>query len=372
MAYCPLRTAALTMLLAVFSVASIQADDDPTIRGRKVSEWFKFMRDEPDARLRQVALQLVDSEAGPKVGSVLTGLVQELRENKDAALRSRIAELLPKYRERTDEVVNALRSALQHDREGKVRETAATSLGKLDRLGFSAVKDLGEALRDKDGNTRAAAAQSIGAFSRIDPEIGKDYVSSLGVCLRDENTAARLQAAFALGRMGTAAEPAVGALTDALRTEKDSSVRKEIAKSLASLGPAASIASSPLLDLLQDPNIEVRQAAAIALARIAPPADIALPRLLKAAHDSDNSVRCHAIHAIGALGKPAVSAIPELIEILRKDNVADVRLAAIEELASFGQDAKAAIDVLTVASKDGRTAIRDAAQEALKKIQQSP
>jgi HEAT repeat protein len=363
----------LAVLSLTFVItASIRADDDPTIRGRKLSAWFKFMRDEPDARLRQVALHLVDSEGGPKVGAVLSGLVQELKENKDTALRLRIAELLPRYQERADEVVSALKSALQHDAEGKVREASAISLGKLDRVGFSAVKELGDALKDKDSGTRAAAAQAIGAFSRTDPEIGKEFVSTLAGCLRDDNAAVRLQSAFALGRMGAAAESAVSALGEALPKDKDAAVRKEIAKSLASLGTTASGASAALIDTLQDRDVEVRQAVAIALARVGPPAETALPKLLKAAHDPDKSVRCHAIHALGALGKPAVSAIPDLIDILRKDEAADVRLAAIEELASFGQDAKAAIDALTVASKDGRTAVRDAAQEALKKIKQSP
>jgi len=362
----------VSLLLSFIPITRAQADDDPVIRGRRVSEWFKFMHDQSDPRLRQVALQLVDSEGGPKVAAVLSGLTRELHENKDVALRVRIAELLPKYHERADEVVTALKSALQTDADGKVREAAAISLGKLGRVGFPALKDLGEALKDKDAAARGAAAQTIGIFSGLDPELGKEFVPALAKCLNDDNAAVRQQAAFALGRVGAATEPATAALIDALGKEKDASVRKEILKTFASLGAAASMAAAAVLSSLQDANVEVRQAAAIALARISPPADLAMPKLLKAIHDPDKSVRCHAIHALGALGKPAVSAIPELIEILRKDDTADVRLAAIEELASFGPDAKAALDSLTVASKDGRPAIREAAQEALKKIQQSP
>ncbi len=367
-----IRLTAITLFCASIFTSAIRAEDDPLIRGRKLSEWFKFMREQSDARLRQVALQLVDSEGGPKVGAVLTGLVNELRENKDAGLRARIAELLPRYQDRQEEVVNALKSALQKDASGKVREAAAKSLGGLGRAGFPALKELGEALKDKDANTRASAAQAIGEFSRVDPEIAKDYVSNLGQCMRDESGTVRFQAAFALGRMGPAAESAVGALVEDLPKDKDASVRKEIIKTLTSLGMGATTASAVLLDSLQDSDVEVRQRAAIALSRVAPPPETALPKLLKAIHDPDKSVRCHVIHAIGGLGKPAASAIPELVEILKKEESADVRLAAIEELASFGPDAKAAIDVLNVAAKDGRAAIRDAAQEALKKIQQSP
>ncbi len=372
MAHNLVRIAVFTLTVAMVPVAIVRADDDPVIRGRKVSEWFKFIREQPDARLRQIALQVVDSDGGPKVASVLPGMIELLHDHKDAALRLRIVEYLPKYKERGDEVVAGFKYALQHDSDAKVREAAVTALGRMDRTAFTAIKEVGDALKDKDPATRAAAASTIAAFSRIDPEIAKDYVSSLATSLQDESTPVRLQAAFALGRMTTVAQPTITALIDRLPKEKDAAVRKEIVKTLASFGMTASAADSAVADLLQDKNVEVRQSAAIALGRISPAADRVMPKLLKAAHDPDSSVRCHAIHALGALGKPAISAIPELIDILKNDNVADVRLAVIEELASFGPDAKAATDVLQVATKDGRGAIREAAQEALKKIQQSP
>ena len=147
---------------------------------------------------------------------------------------------------------------------------------------------------------------------------------------------------------------------------------KELIKALGALGPKAGAAPANLLAGLRDPNAEIRQLSALALAKVPLDATAALPELLKAASDPDRSVRCYAIHAIGSLGKGAVSAIPELIAILSKDNVAEVRLAVIEELARFGPDAKAALEVLTVASRDGRPAVREAAQEALKRIQSMP
>src|SRR5262249_23115552 len=315
---------------------------------------------------------IIDRQAGPKVGVVFPGLAKELREHPDAAVRAKIVEIMPKYKDRGDEVVSAIRTTLAGDKEGKVRESAAVALGQLDRQGFPAVKELGDALKDKHAGARAAAAETIGAFSRIDSEIARDTVPALAELLQDSEKRVRLQAAFALGRMGAAASGAVQALAAALAKEKDVAVRKEIAKSLTAMGQSAAPATSALLSALKDDSSDVRQNAAIALGRIGPDATQALPELLKATKDRDKSVRCYAIHAIGSLGKPAVSAIPELIEIVRKDEVADVRLAAIEELAGFGADAKSAVDALTVASKDGRLAIREAALEALKKIQQSP
>jgi HEAT repeat protein len=370
----PVSRKLLALLAAILALSGVRADEDPKIGDKKVTEWFKFLREEQDARRRQAALMIIDREAGPKVGVVFPGLVKELREHPDPAVRAKIAELMPKYKDRGgDEVANALKAALTNDKEGKVRAAAAAALGQLGRpLGFSAVKELGDALKDKDAGTRAAAAEAIGDFSRIDPEIAKESAPALAAALQDSDTQVRLQSAFALGRMGAAAETAVAALAASLPKEKDIAVRKEITKTLTAMGPSASGATAALVAALKDESPDVRQTAAIALGHVNPDAGLALPELLKATKDRDKSVRCYAIHAIGSLGKSAASAIPDLIEIVRKDEVADVRVAAIEELAGFGNDAKAAVDALTVASKDGRLAIREAALEALKKIQQSP
>jgi HEAT repeat protein len=362
-----------SIALALFALAApLRADEDPQIGGKKVSEWFKFLRDEPDARRRQAVVMLIDSRAGPKVSVVFPGFVKELREHPDVAVRAKIVELLPKYKDKGDDVTTAIRAALTSDKDAKVRTAAVVALGKLDRMGFSGVPDLTAALKDKDAGPRAAAAEALGDFSRIDAEIARDAIPALTQAVSDPETSVRLQAAFAIGRMGAVAESSVPTLAAALAKEKDLAVRKEIVKSLGGMGTAAAPAASAILKLLHDDNAEIRQAAALGLSKIGPEASTALPELLKAARDRDKSVRCHAIHAIGSLGKPAMSAIPELIEILRKDEVADVRVAAIEELAAFGPDAKAAIDALNTAARDGRPAIREAAQEALKKIQQSP
>ncbi len=190
--------------------------------------------------------------------------------------------------------------------------------------------------------------------------------------MKDPNVTVRTNAILTLARMGPAAADATAALAEALASDKEDRIRKECAKALAFVGKGAGNAAPALIKALGDPNSDVRQYSAYALGRINPDPKVALPELLKALKDTDKSVRGNAIHAIGMLGKAATPAIPELIRVLKDDVVAEVRLAAIEELASFGPDAKAALDALTIASRDGKPAIREAAQDALKKIQQTP
>jgi HEAT repeat protein len=352
--------------------APARADEDPVIGGKKVTEWFKFLRDEKDPRKRQAALLIIDTQAGPKVAVVFPGLLRELREHPDPTTRVRIAELLLKYKDKGDDLIKGLVAALKTDKDAKVRAMAATTIGKLERIASSAVSDLGEALKDQAGPVRSAAAEALGVFSAFDAEIARDWVSPLAACLKDGDTTVRMNAAYALARMGASAAAAVSALSDAVGGDKEIAVRKESAKALAAIGPKASDATPALIKALQDTNSDVRMQAAYALGRIGSDAVAALPGLMKAVKDKDKSVRCHAIHAIGAFGKAATPAIPELIGAVKDDVVADVRLAAIEELAAFGADARSALDVLMVASRDGKPAIREAAQDALKKIQQAP
>jgi HEAT repeat protein len=365
----------LTIVCATATAASSNrsyAADDPEIRGRKVSAWFKFLREEKDARRRQAALQIIDLQAGPKVAVVFPGLLRELREHPDTAIRARIAQLLLKYKDKGDDLTKALTNALENDKDAKVREAAATTLGRLDRMGFVTVPELTKALKDQAPTVRAAAADALGQFSAIDGEIARDAIPLLSECLKDSSTPVRMNVVLTLARMGPAAATATPALAESLANDKEDGIRKECAKALAFIGKGADSAAPALIKALGDSSSEVRQYSAYALGRISPDPKVVLPELLKAIKDKDKTVRGYAIHAIGSLGKAATPAIPELIRVLKDDVVAEVRLAAIEELASFGPDAKAALDALTIASRDGKPAIREAAQDALKKIQQSP
>jgi HEAT repeat protein len=71
--------------------------------------------------------------------------------------------------------------------------------------------------------------------------------------------------------------------------------------------------------------------------------------------------------AVGAVGGKSDAVLQAVIERLG-DESAEVRIAAINELRAWGPAAKAAIPALTAATRDGRAAVREAATEALKKI----
>jgi HEAT repeat protein len=78
-----------------------------------------------------------------------------------------------------------------------------------------------------------------------------------------------------------------------------------------------------------------------------------------------------AIQALGALGKESGEVVPILVDSL-KDEVVEVRLAALEELGNLGPKAKTAEPAVKASLRDPRKSVRDAAEETLKKIQAAP
>jgi HEAT repeat protein len=365
---------ALLLAHSASQQALAQDDDNPMVRGKKITEWVKILHDDPEPRKRQAALLILEF-TGTKVKRIVPALLKEMRENSDDSIRARCAELVVKLKDdkdQTDRLIDPLIAAMRQDKSPAVREAAATSLGKLARGSTKEIPDLIEALKDKEPRVRAAAAEAIGQYCRADPEVAKDAIPQLTELLKDVEASVRVQSAFALGRMGPNAAPAVAVLAELTVKDKQASVRKEAAKTLAAIGPESRSAVQELVRALEDPQTDVRQHAALALGKIGVDASAAEPNLQKALKDKDQEVRCQAARALGGLGKAGLPALPELIRMLKDDDVAEVRIAVIQVLGEFGPDAKNAVDALSIASRDGRPGIREAAADALKKVQKAP
>jgi HEAT repeat protein len=344
-------------------------DDDPEIRGKKLSEWVRLLRNDPEIRNRNIAVVALDILSA-KSKSVLPVFLKESRDNREDVIRARCIELLPKFKDQADRIAETIAAAIKEDKSEKVRAAAARSAARVDTGNYpTVIPNLIDALKDASTQVRNHATESLALISRNDAVLTKDAVPNLIACLKDMDDSVRREAAFALGRMATVAESAVVPLASVAVSDSSNVVRKEAAKTLGAIGKKAEAAAADLSKALQDKDVDVRIQAAASLGQIGPGAAGALPELIKAVKDKDKAVRCEAIHTLGRLGKNALTAIPELLKVLKDEEVPEVRLAAIQELGEFGPDAKQAVEALTIASRDGRPALREAAQEALKKIQ---
>ena len=164
--------------------------------------------------------------------------------------------------------------------------------------------------------------------------------------LQDKNPKVRVNAAVALGRIGSV--DAVPTLIQALQDENPM-VRAASASTLGNTGEKSKDAEPALIQLLQDQDVFVRVSAARALGQIGTPEAIkgvedAVPSLIQELQDHDKWVLRNAARALGYVGKAAKDAVPALIRLLQ-DQDKFVRTNAARALKQIGTpDAIKAVD----------------------------
>lgn len=170
---------------------------------------------------------------------------------------------------------------------------------------------------------RKAALLSLSQLIANDEDARKKAVPTIAKAMKvDGNAGVRGQAASVLGQLPTeAAVLFIGDLAEALRSEKDSEVRKELAVAAGRFGRLSVSAVLPLADLLKDPAAPTRAASADALGRIGKDARKAAPHLLPLAKESDRTVRMAAVFAIGRVDPDdSESAAEVLVEVLNLEH----------------------------------------------------
>jgi HEAT repeat protein len=275
-----------------------------------------------------------------KPESTFDGLAAAIREDKSATVRDAAAKAFGDIaRVRTDmrAAVPALTAAMT-DESMEVRANAAQCLGRIGRDASSAVDNLMAALLDKKGD-RFSRGYSAIALVRVDPS--DDRIP-----------------------------PALGEVVGDVQVPKG--VREDAARALALLMNRAAPAVPTLAKVLSDKDPDVRQGAAAALAAVGPAASAALPAMRSALEtEKEKGIRAQIIFALGTVGKDDPKVVESLRNALKDDN-AEIILATIRALAAIGPAAKETLPALKTFTTDGRTEIREAAKDAIEKIQENP
>jgi HEAT repeat protein len=244
--------------------------------------------------------------------------------------------------------VEPLLAALK-DKDAAVRRGAAMTLGKIPDP--RAVEPLLAALKDMDGRVRLEAEGALGKIK--DPRAVEPLIADL----KDENASVRRAARRVLGEIG---EPAVGPLVTAL---KDRGVRSEAFYTLVAIGePAVEL----LLTALKDDDGEVREAAAMALQYIPDPRSVG--PLIDALKDKDRR-ETHDPARIGLEKITDPRAAEPFLAALKDMDSPSVREVAAKALGNI-KDVRA-VGPLRTALKDKDGGVRQAAAEALRKIDES-
>jgi HEAT repeat protein len=286
---------------------------------------------DPDAFMRELAVWTI-GKIGPEAKAVVPDLLPLLGSD-DEDLRLRAAVSLA-------EIGGASLPGLVKQLGSKNAVARYWAAYALERMGPQAAPSgpsLVERLSaDMDSDVRGAAASALGA---IGPE-AKGGAAALAMALRDDTTRVRILAAEALWRVENKPDRALPILAKELQRTKDPSARKEAAEALGRLKTAAKPALPPLRQALEDADTDVRIAAAEAVWLVSAQADAAVPVLAAALKDEDADSRKGAAEALARLGPVAKGALPVLARTL-KDDDANVRKAAAEAMRKIDAEAAA-------------------------------
>ena len=198
---------------------------------------------------------------------------------------------------------------------------------------------------------RLQAANELG-FLRAAAADTEGTVAPLVRALRDEFEPVRLNAAYALGAIGT---PALAPLLELLATDAafyDFDPVTHVSIAAHSLGAVGGAAVEALAERLTADGEHTRSWVAYALGEIGRPAAGALPRLLEAARDASPNVRRHALSAIGIVATPGDGIEEALLGRLASEPDSELRQYVLQALFRIGPTSAAGVPALAAALGD--------------------
>jgi HEAT repeat protein len=256
--------------------------------------------------------------------------------------------------------------------------TLAANLGSADRrLQLASARALGEL----DVPPQLIGSEMIDLVRGLDPEIRSalaEAIASRGAAvtprlvhalsLRDR----RDFALIVLRRLGPAASAGVPQIVAAAKAAGDPEFQRECVFTLAAIGPGAAPAMEYLVDVVRNAAPPLQYAASYALGRIGSGAAAATPALRPLLESDDSFLRTAAAWALLKID-PAKNADLQPLAIglftaALADERPEVRAAMAQALAEQGPAAKTALPALERALHDREEAVRDAAAEAVSKI----
>ena len=292
------------------------AGDDPFLA--EVASWAR-------ARIHPDDKSLVDDA----VKRLRTGLHSD-RPNERAAATSGLSDLSEKLEEPVRRELAGEFADLLSD---PVAEVGLGGGGALIRLGTTAVDTLRERLSDPA--LRGRVLEILGAIGPAAKPAVDDIIKSLD----DADPAVRGDAAVAIASIGPDAAAAVPSLVKMLADEGAPAARYPAAFALGRIGRAAKPAVEQLRALATSSDEVLATVALWAALKITPEDsslfDQAIPALRKAVRAEREIVRLEAAVALGEIGAAAASAIPILELVSEEDSSKPVRAAAAAALAKI-------------------------------------
>lgn len=250
------------------------------------------------------------------------------------------------------------------DGDENVRRAAIRVIGEKGRAAGPAVARLITALKDEEWRVRSCAHW---ALKRVEPESLPENVFQKTDQIDEDSPVSRQTAGllrelldrYIAIKRGARLDRDAEALVAKAFGYRDIDVRN---LALAVLTAATDKLPSVVLRALKSPDVLSRMTAAKALRKIGN-AEV-LTELIAAVDDDDWFVRSYVIEAIAELGAQAENAVPKLIDVLQSSDIA--RSLAAWALGKIGDPA--ALGPLNAAKNDRNAAVREAAENAARRI----
>jgi WD40 repeat protein len=245
-----------------------------------------------------------------------------------------------------------------------VRLQAVRDLAECGPEAAPAIHQLLVLLHYGDNDLRGGALRAL-------PKIGAPTRADVGVLedlLKDATyPAGRDYALDALAPLGPDARPDALTLYRLLMDPASgSSARVKAAKALGAIGPNTGVGEFvEQYTLLRDPDPAVSAAVADALSKLFPPDKRDLHDLEMRLRDESPPVRRYALGALTALGPDARDAGPRLADVLARDPVTELRLAALKALLAAAPLDPGSVAAFTAALADADPVVPPEALKAL-------
>ncbi len=367
----------------------VRTEEDPVYQGQRLSVWFEqFHRSHT-----RKASQEVFVNAGP---AAVPFLINRLNYH-DSLWRRTYSKFYAFCTSRNSTWVGARLPPPQPDLSGMIRANAACLLGLLGDAAKPAVPDLANALGDE-----AACFFAAQALGNLGPAARGELPTMLEIVRLPHRHVADT-AASAISRVGRGAPEIIPPLVGMLREED--AVKVRVLRILGALGPAVAPAEVPVKELLASTNGNVRFAAVSALwdivpvqraeltprleefvrsqigttregagrmlVRMQPLSPAAAALLAQVARDASDSFCWSAFTSQGRQGRDASNAVPVLVAALSNANprIAAKAAAVLGDVAGSEEHTLKALDR---ARRHEYLMVRDAASEAIRKIQPKP
>jgi len=305
---------------------------------RAVGKLYDSIRITPPAPGAPAAKAVTGSESRQAVDALLQAMNDPSPQVRAEALRSfaRVGRVC-------GEDAGLVKAIVEHDPEIKVRIAAVYSLEKgwpEDALLYPLL--LGRLKVVTDQEEHSAIGWALGGLAPP----SRETLPALLDALKPDDWVLRRSIATALGKLGTAARPALSTLARVARIElADSQSSLPAINAIIAIdtkSPEAQALIEPLITLLRGSGSEFQQHVAVnLLASFGPSAAAGVKALRETLKSKNRDVRQRASFVLGRVGAAAISAIPDLTVLARDDPDSSVKLSAAEALKRINASALA-------------------------------